>query len=218
MIKPPAPAPQAQAKPAAAAKKGLFNDDDDDDDDDFMPAKKPPTKPAPAPVVQQEPPKKAEPEMPTLPVVTPPPAKVEEPVKAKEEEVDTRQSLPDAQPERDESKKMTLKERAALINMAAFAPNADPMNNPNNPLVKKRMEREAAEAAKVVDASAQGTEMNHVAVAEKPKIAAKRKPAKVQDFFSDDDDDFDAKPAPVVQKKPMASAPPTMPPPTVTQP
>lgn len=111
---------------------------------------------------------------------------------------------------------MTLKERAALINMAAFAPNSDPMNNPNNPLVKKRQEREKSMAAQVVDGSAQGTEMNHVNVADKPVIAAKRKPAKQQSFFSDDDDDFDPKPTPA--KKPMTTAPPTMPPPPVTTP
>jgi len=35
-----------------------------------------------------------------------------------------------------------MKEKAALINMAAFAPSTDPNNNTENPLVKKRMEQE----------------------------------------------------------------------------
>lgn len=86
----------------------------------------------------------------------------------------------------DEPKK-SMAELAALINPAALGGgNRSSMN----PLVKKRMEREAAERASL--ASKPDGELNNNMMLEKPTTTAPKKAAsskKAKDFFDSSDDD-----------------------------
>lgn len=103
-----------------------------------------------------------------------------------------------------------MAELAALINPAAMGGGS---RSSMNPLVKKRMEREAAERASLVsNKKGDAGELNNNMMLEKPTTAAPKKAAsskKATDFFdsSDDEDSDDQQvvvpPTKSVQKQPV---------------